>query len=159
MLSRSLRLARPSVRPSVKFLSTSTVRLQQNVKVDSKTAQNLAEVTGPDGSLIGPGAQPGTIPTDLEQATGLERFELLGKREGVDVWDSENPITEGKGTMQDPYLVPTYFGYRFVGCKGKNGEDHKPYWMRVEEGKPGRCWHCGNVYAAKYLGDPAHQHH
>lgn len=155
MLSRSLRLARPTTR----FLSTSAARLQQQTKVDAKTAQNLGEITGPDSSLIGPGAKAGTIPTDMDQATGLERFEILGKREGVDVWDIENPITEGKGTMKDPYLVPTYMGYRFVGCKGKEGEDHKPYWMRVEEGKPGRCWQCGNVFAAKFLGEPGHNHH
>jgi cytochrome c oxidase subunit 5b len=37
--------------------------------------------------LIGPGAKPGTMPTDLEQATGLERLELLGKMEGRDIFD------------------------------------------------------------------------
>lgn len=37
--------------------------------------------------LIGPGAAPGTVPTDLEQSTGLERLEILGKMEGVDVFD------------------------------------------------------------------------
>lgn len=115
-------------------------------------------MTGPD-SLIGPGATPGTIPTDIDQATGLERFEILGKMEGVDVFDMEKPIFEGSGSMKDPYLVPTYIGYRYVGCRGKNDEDHKPYWMKVEEGKPGRCWQCGTVYAAKYLGEPGHHHH
>ena len=34
-----------------------------------------------------PGAAPGTIPTDLEQATGLERLEILGKMQGVDIFD------------------------------------------------------------------------
>ncbi|KAL9101874.1 MAG: hypothetical protein Q9163_002919 [Psora crenata] len=37
--------------------------------------------------LLPPGAEPGTIPTDLEQSTGLERFEILGKMQGVDVFD------------------------------------------------------------------------
>lgn len=124
-----------------------------------KTASDLAEVTGPDGSLIGPGAKPGTIPTDLDQATGLERFEILGKREGVDVFDLENPITEGTGTPQDPYLVPTYIGYRYVGCKGKDGDEHKPYWMKVEDGKLSRCWQCGTSLTAKYLGEPDMAHH
>lgn len=40
-----------------------------------------------DEDLIGPGAAPGTTPTDLEQATGLERLEILGKMEGVDVFN------------------------------------------------------------------------
>jgi len=33
------------------------------------------------------GGKPGTIPTDLEQATGLERLEILGKMQGIDVFD------------------------------------------------------------------------
>ena len=37
--------------------------------------------------LLPPGAQPGTIPTDLEQATGLERLEILGKMQGIDIFD------------------------------------------------------------------------
>lgn len=37
--------------------------------------------------LLPPGAEPGTIPTDLEQATGLERLEILGKMQGIDIFD------------------------------------------------------------------------
>jgi cytochrome c oxidase subunit 5b len=37
--------------------------------------------------LIPPGAKPGTIPTDLDQATGLERLEILGKMQGIDIFD------------------------------------------------------------------------
>lgn len=159
MLSRSFRVARP-VCNSVRFLATSRVQFQQPTKAPVKSANRLADVTGPDDSLIGGGATPGTVPTDLDQATGLERLELLGKREGIDVFDMENPVREGSGTMADPYLVPSYIGQRYVGCLGaKGGEEHNPYWMGIEEGKPGRCWHCGNVFAIKYLGEPGHNHH
>ena len=34
-----------------------------------------------------PGGKAGTVPTDLEQATGLERLEILGKMQGIDVFD------------------------------------------------------------------------
>ncbi len=37
--------------------------------------------------LLPPGAEPGTVPTDLEQSTGLERLEILGKMQGIDVFD------------------------------------------------------------------------
>lgn len=37
--------------------------------------------------LLPPGAEPGTVPTDLEQATGLERLEILGKMQGIDIFD------------------------------------------------------------------------
>jgi cytochrome c oxidase subunit 5b len=48
--------------------------------------------------LIGPGAKPGTVPTDIEQATGLERFEILGKMEGVDIFDMKPLDASRKGT-------------------------------------------------------------
>lgn len=154
MLSRALRVTR-----NTRLLSTSRVLSLAPVNVNQKTASKLAEVTGPDGSLIGPGAKEGTIPTDLDQATGLERYEILGKREGIDVFNLDKPIFEGSGTMKDPYLVPTYIGHRYVGCRGKGGEEHKAYWLDVKEGTPARCWQCGTVYAAKYLGEPGHHHH
>ena len=44
------------------------------------------------------GAQPGTIPTDLEQATGLERLEILGKMQGVDIFDMSPLDASRKGT-------------------------------------------------------------
>lgn len=40
-----------------------------------------------ESDLLPPGAKPGTVPTDLEQATGLERLEILGKVQGVDIFD------------------------------------------------------------------------
>lgn len=39
--------------------------------------------------MLPPGAKPGTVPTDYEQATGLERFELLGKMNSIDVFNLE----------------------------------------------------------------------
>lgn len=47
--------------------------------------------------LLPPGAPPGTVPTDLEQATGLERLELLGKMEGIDVFDMRPLDSSRKG--------------------------------------------------------------
>lgn len=44
------------------------------------------EITN-EADLMGPGAAVGTIPTDLDQATGLERLEILGKVQGVDIFD------------------------------------------------------------------------
>ena len=77
MLSRTtFRIARQQTR----LLSTSRVLLGAKAAPETavKTAKDLAEVTGA-ASLIGPGAKEGTIPTDYEQATGLQRLELLGK--------------------------------------------------------------------------------
>lgn len=48
--------------------------------------------------LLPPGGKPGTVPTDIEQATGLERFELLGKMQGIDVFDMKPLDASRKGT-------------------------------------------------------------
>lgn len=45
-----------------------------------------SEITS-EHDLMPPGAQPGTIPTDIEQSTGLERLEIMGKMQGVDIFD------------------------------------------------------------------------
>ena len=57
---------------------------------------SFIEIKGED-DLIGPGAEPGTIPTDLEQAVGLERLEILGKMQGVDVFDMKPLDASRKG--------------------------------------------------------------
>ncbi len=44
------------------------------------------------------GAAVGTVPTDLEQATGLERLEILGKMQGVDIFDMKPLDASRKGT-------------------------------------------------------------
>lgn len=48
--------------------------------------------------LLPPGAEPGTIPTDLEQATGLERLEILGKMQGIDIFDMKPLPSDRLGT-------------------------------------------------------------
>lgn len=49
--------------------------------------------------LLPPGAKPGTVPTDLEQATGLERLEILGKIQGVDIFDMKPLDSSRVGTL------------------------------------------------------------
>jgi cytochrome c oxidase subunit 5b len=51
-----------------------------------------------EADLVGPGAAVGTVPTDLEQATGLERLEILGKMQGVDIFDMKPLDASRKGT-------------------------------------------------------------
>ena len=60
-----------------------------------------------ESDLIGPGAAPGTVPSDLEQATGLERLEILGKMEGVDIFGMEPLDASRRG------LCPV------VACQGR----------------------------------------
>ena len=50
--------------------------------------------------LLPPGGEPGSIPTDENQSTGLERFQILGKMQGVDVFDMRPLDASRKGMWQ-----------------------------------------------------------
>lgn len=55
--------------------------------------------------LFGVGSEPGKISTDEEQATGLERLELLGEMQGVSVFDEEPLDSSRLGTLDNPIQV------------------------------------------------------
>jgi cytochrome c oxidase subunit 5b len=61
---------------------------------------SIAEIKS-EKDLLPPGAEPGTIPTDLEQATGLERLEILGKMQGIDVFDMSPLPSDRTGASFD----------------------------------------------------------
>jgi cytochrome c oxidase subunit 5b len=56
-------------------------------------------------SIYGVGAKPGEIPTDESQSTGLDRVQVLGLLEGVDVFDLEPLDSSRIGTLADPIKV------------------------------------------------------
>ena len=68
---------------------------------------------------MGPGAKAGEVPTDLEQATGLERLELLSKLQGKELFDMEPLNMTHIGTPKNPIVVESHDPIRFVGCTGK----------------------------------------
>ena len=59
----------------------------------------------PPPQLFGPGGKSGEIPTDEQQATGLERFQLMGEMEGYDAFDLQPLDSSRVGTLQDPIKV------------------------------------------------------
>lgn len=141
--------------PATRAFSTSRIAFQKSV---TKTAANLTEVDGPE-TLIGPGAKEGTVPTEVEQATGLARLELLGKMEGIDVFDTKPLDSSRIGTMENPILVETYDDYRYVGCTGSPAGSHTIMWLKPSVGKVARCWECGSVYKVNAVGVPTDDHH
>ncbi|KAI9289510.1 cytochrome c oxidase subunit VB-domain-containing protein [Umbelopsis sp. AD052] len=112
-------------------------------------------------SLIGPGGQPGTVPTDIEQATGLERLELLAKLEGKELFDMEPLNMTHLGTKQNPIVVKSMDSTRFVGCTGYPAESHDTIWLTVnKEHDFDRCPECGSVFKLDFQGsEDAHGHH
>lgn len=80
---------------------------------------------------MGPGAKAGTVPTDLEQSTGLERLEILGKMEGVDIFDMRPLDASRKGTMENPISVRSAGDEQYLGCTGYPADSHVVTWLGV----------------------------
>ena len=74
--------------------------------------------------LVGPGAPDGTVPTDLEQSTGLERLELLGKLEGKDIFDMKPLDSSRKGTHSTPTPGSSLEGELLMARRHHGGPHH-----------------------------------
>ncbi|KAJ7494760.1 cytochrome c oxidase subunit VB-domain-containing protein [Mycena galericulata] len=134
---------RPSASSSLRALST-TLRVSSGAKPPS---------------LFGPGGKTGEVPTDFEQATGLERFELLGEMEGIDVFD-ETPLDASRvGTKKDPIMVLSYDPVRTIGCTGSPADSHDIIWINVGKDRQRFCTECGSVYQLDYQGVGEVHHH
>jgi cytochrome c oxidase subunit 5b len=75
---------------------------------ENKADRCLNKEIKDEADLLPPGAAPGTVPTDLEQATGLERLEILGKMQGVDVFDMKPLDSSRKGTKNSTLILNLY---------------------------------------------------
>ncbi|XP_060107817.1 cytochrome c oxidase subunit 5B, mitochondrial [Heteronotia binoei] len=86
----------------------------------------------------------GGIPTDEEQATGLERKVLKALEQGVDPYNMFPP-KRYPGTKEEPILVPSINEKRMVGClceEDNNTVVH--FWLH--KGEADRCPSCGAHY-------------
>lgn len=110
--------------------------------------------------LYGPGAKPGEVPSIYEQATGLERLQLLGDIEGVSVFDDAPLDSSRVGTKAEPIVVPSLDAERIIGCTGAPADSHDVLWFPLLKDKQARCLECGSVYAMNFQGEEgAHAHH
>eukprot|EP01135_Chromosphaera_perkinsii_P001411 Nk52_evm12s167 gene=Nk52_evmTU12s167 len=99
-------------------------------------------------------AVSGTIPTDEDQATGMERAEM-------ELWasgDSDpfllNPaMVDRIGTKENPIEIPSYESSRIVGTGTADGTE--VHWLHVVEGELCRCENSGQVFKLKKLPTPA----
>ncbi|KAF1966712.1 COX5B-domain-containing protein [Bimuria novae-zelandiae CBS 107.79] len=121
-----------------------------------------------EADLLPPGAKPGTVPTDLEQATGLERLEILGKMQGIDIFDMRPLDASRVGTLDDPIVVNSAGNEQYVGCTGCPADSHNVLWITLTREEPvARCMECGSAYKMHYVGpaedphahDHGHEHH
>ncbi|BCR85309.1 cytochrome c oxidase subunit IV [Aspergillus chevalieri] len=141
---------------------SSSVSRFNKYEVKEAKLRSLDEIQTEE-DLIPPGAKPGTIPSDIEQATGLERLELVGKMQGIDIFDLRPLDASRKGTLDNPIVVNGAGDEQYAGCTGYPVDSHQVNWLTVSRERPiERCNECGNVVKLNYVGpeeDPhAHDH-
>ena len=139
-------------------LATSAVRRDASSTPTTKV-KAFHEIKTVD-DLRGPGAATGTVPTDVEQSTGMERLEILGKMEGVDVFDMRPLDASRLGTMENPVLVRSAGEEQYAGCTGVPADSHTVIWLGMSKERPiERCPECGSVYKMEYVGPADDGHH
>ncbi|XP_067278263.1 cytochrome c oxidase subunit 5B2 [Pseudorasbora parva] len=107
-------------------------------RVTLMARQNVLMKT-PQRAMAGKG-----IPTDEEQAAGLERRVLQALKKGQDPYSILKP-KEYAGSKDDPHIVPSINNKRLVGCICE--EDNTAIvWFWLHEGNPQRCPSCGSHY-------------
>ncbi|XP_069023114.1 cytochrome c oxidase subunit 5B, mitochondrial-like [Embiotoca jacksoni] len=90
------------------------------------------------------GMGAGGIPTDEEQATGLEKKIMNAMKEGKDPYSTMKPKGYA-GSKADPHLVPSITNKRIVGCICEE-DNTVVVWFWLHEGEAQRCPSCGAHY-------------
>lgn len=87
--------------------SAASARMAAFSPVPQRTfaSSSIQKAGGGPPIITGEGAKPGEIPSDEQQATGLERFELVSKLQGVDVFGMEPIKMTRAGTTSEPIKI------------------------------------------------------
>ncbi|KAK4540077.1 Cytochrome c oxidase subunit 4 [Oleoguttula mirabilis] len=159
---------RAVLRPAVtRFFATSVTRYDARPNEGNPSPGEKDKLMKPfdqinsESDLLAPGATPGTVPTDLEQATGLERLEIMGKMQGIDIFDMRPLDASRFGTLKEPIVVRSFGDEQYLGCTGCPADSHNVIWLTTSRDRPvERCPECGSVYKMEYVGpqDDGHGH-
>ncbi|GAA5961786.1 hypothetical protein JCM8115_001418 [Rhodotorula mucilaginosa] len=132
-------------------------------RVQAPVARSFAasafRASGPEPLIQGPGGKAGEVPTDYEQATGLERFELLYKLKGEEAFSLEPLEVPRLGTLDDPIMVFSLDNERIIGCTGFPVDSHDTILFPVGKDKPTRCPECGCAFKVDFQGVEHDDHH
>jgi hypothetical protein len=74
---------------------------------------SVSRFSVPEPIITGEGGKDGEVPTDLDQATGLERFELLYKLRGEEAFSTASLEVIRMGTLVDPISVFSLVSFNF----------------------------------------------
>ncbi|EJF64527.1 cytochrome c oxidase polypeptide IV [Dichomitus squalens] len=148
-----------ALRPA-SFVARAALRPARTAAVRAISTTAARRSDAPTPQIFGEGAKPGEVPTDENQSTGLERLQILGAIEGVEVFDLKPLDSSRIGTLVDPIKVFSLEPERLVGCTGSPAESHELLWFNLTREKNRRCPECGSVYALDFQGsEHAHAHH
>ncbi|KAJ1489363.1 cytochrome c oxidase subunit VB-domain-containing protein [Baffinella frigidus] len=94
------------------------------------------------------------VPSNFDQATGLERAEMLAEMEGRSIFE-EAPIGPF-GTAENPVMVESIFEERIMGCPGDCGggdtrNNNNVRWFVISAAKPYVCPTCSQVFALQKI--------
>ena len=89
------------------------------------------------------------MPTDLGQATGLEREELDAAVQGEERF-FDKLVYGPFGTAAAPCIVPSSEPTRIVGCIGDAGKEHPMEWMELGQDSNVACGTCNQVFALDF---------
>ncbi|KAI9830299.1 MAG: Cytochrome c oxidase subunit 4 [Phylliscum demangeonii] len=154
LTSTGRRSGHASSDPNLNSNPNGTPKDTNTVPGAERRMKTLSEIESEE-DLLPPGAAPGTVPTDLEQATGLERYEILGKMEGIDVFDMRPLDSSRLGTLDDPLIVDSVGDEQYAGCTGHPPDSHNTWWLVLSRARPlGRCPECGNCIKMRFIGPP-----
>nr|XP_014430160.1 cytochrome c oxidase subunit 5B, mitochondrial-like [Pelodiscus sinensis] len=92
------------------------------------------------------------VPSDEEQATGLERKTLEAMKKGQDPYNILKP-KGNSGTKEDPHIVPSVNRKRLVGCICEE-DNSAVIWFWLHEGESQRCPSCGAHYKLAHYDVP-----
>ncbi|GAA5930440.1 cytochrome c oxidase subunit IV [Sporobolomyces koalae] len=120
---------------------------------------SLPRFSAVEPTVLGPGGKTGEVPKDIEQATGLERFELLHTLKGEQAFSLEPLQVDRLGTLADPIMVFSLDKERIVGCTGYPVDSHDTILFPVGKDKPVRCPECGSAYKVDFHGQEHDDHH
>uniref|UniRef100_A0A8C5M0B7 Cytochrome c oxidase subunit 5B, mitochondrial n=1 Tax=Leptobrachium leishanense TaxID=445787 RepID=A0A8C5M0B7_9ANUR len=86
----------------------------------------------------------GGIPSDTQQATGLEKAIMTAEEHGDDPYSVLKPRSYA-GTKEDPHIVPSITDKRIVGCICEE-DNTSVIWFWLHKGEAQRCPSCGAHY-------------
>ncbi|KAL9933164.1 hypothetical protein V8E36_007882 [Tilletia maclaganii] len=158
----SLALRSPAVAAATSSFSAARVaapRTAASASIRALSSSAVMRASGPP-VIQGEGSPDGEVPSDEAQATGLERFELLGRLDGVDVFNLKPLDASRVGTVKQPITVESLHNTRIVGCTGSPAGSHDTIWLHLNtELEHHRCPECGSVYKLDFIGDADAGHH